>query len=91
MFRVGGGSEGGNATSAPTPRFEYIVADQPNAAATVVHGHLFRQPLSQIAAIEQYANEGDTIVSEEVLKVRLLSRRFRDKKCLMQTGSRSRV
>ena len=69
MFRIGGGLEGGNTVSPPTPRFEYIVADQPNAAATVLHGHLFRQPLSQIAAIEGYANQGDIIVSEEVLKV----------------------
>ena len=66
LFRVGGELEGGQ-TSA---RWEYIVADHPNATSEILYGHLFRQPLRQIAAIEEYANEEDIVISEEVLKVR---------------------
>ena len=75
LFRVGGELEGGQ-TSA---RWEYIVADHPNAASETLYGHLFRQPLRQIAAIEEYANEEDIVISEEVLKVnrRRLSHAFR--------------
>lgn len=69
MFRVGGLSDKDSTVAQQDVQWEYIIADKPNEDIVEIFGLPFRQPLTQIAAIEAFAKEGDVIVSQEILQV----------------------
>eukprot|EP00210_Caulerpa_lentillifera_P006470 g6182.t1 len=70
MFRVGGVADKGSSSGArQNTHWEYIIADKPNEDIVELFGFPFRQPLTQIAAIESFAKEGDVIVSREILQI----------------------
>lgn len=69
MFRVGGFTDKDSTVVQQDVQWEYIIADKPNEDIVEIFGLPFRQPLTQIAAVESFAKEGDVIVSQEILQV----------------------